>query len=118
MFRTEFYHKDRARFLGAETPGVAAAAADFNSAVDQEEAANGGVPNGGPNGGGGGNGDDVDQEQGADVNVNIFRTFGANDISEVDKQTITSGLFSGGLKLTSFNRKTISLLGDTSGLIY
>lgn len=109
--------QDRARFLGAETPGeVAAAAADFNSAVDQEEAANGGVPNGGPNGGGGGNDDDVDQEQaGADVNVNIFRTFGANDISEVDKQTITSGLFSGGLaKLTSFNAATASLLGDTS----
>ena len=109
--------QDRARFLGAETPGeVAAAAADFNSAVDQEEAANGGVPNGGPNGGGGGNDDDVDQEQaGADVNVNIFRTFGVNDISEVDKQTITSGLFSGGLaKLTSFNAATASLLGDTS----
>ena len=109
--------QDRARFLGAETPGeVAAAAADFNAAVDREEAANGGVPNGGPSGGGGGNDDDVDQEQaGADVNVNIFRTFGTNDISEVDKQTITSGLFSGGLaKLTSFNAATASLLGDTS----
>ena len=108
--------QDRAGFVGAETPAeVAAAAADFNAAVDREEAANGNGPNG-PNGGGGGGNDDAEPDTGgADVNVNIFRTFGQNDISEVDKQTITSGLFSGGLaKLTSFNAATASLLGDTS----
>jgi hypothetical protein len=108
--------QDRAGFVGAETPAeVAAAAADFNAAVDREEAANGSGPNG-PNGGGGGGNDDAEPDTGgADVNVNIFRRFLQNDISEVDKQTITSGLFSGGLaKLTSFNAATASLLGDTS----
>ena len=108
--------QDRSQFLGAETPGeVAAAAAAYNAAQEQQDEANGNVPNGTPPGGNNNN-DDEDQEQtGADVNVNIFRTFGQNDISEVDKQTITSGLFSGGLaKLTSFSAATASLLGDTS----
>ena len=108
--------QDRSQFLGAETPGeVAAAAASYNAAQEQQDEANGNVPNGTPPGGNNNN-DDEDQEQtGADVNVNIFRTFGQNDISEVDKQTITSGLFSGGLaKLTSFSAATASLLGDTS----
>ncbi len=108
--------QDRSQFLGAETPGeVAAAAASYNAAQEQQDEANGNVPNGTPPGNNNNN-DDEDQEQtGADVNVNIFRAFGQNDISEVDKQTITSGLFSGGLaKLTSFSAATASLLGDTS----